>query len=152
MYRLYHKLYILSRSICFANMKQQLCCHEALAFARMKRSAQLIFHVPKARFIGRSPASFFMHRKVRFIEKSTCFCKCFFLAPPNVLARFWTSNSAYFEPYCSRHELLRNSTLFLPLVGAGCRGQGQEGGAKTKRSPNGLLLFCGHRIKLQLVN
>ena len=49
-------------------MNRQLRCHDALAncyaiFVRMKRSARLIFHVPKARFIGRSPASFFMHRR-----------------------------------------------------------------------------------------
>ena len=48
----------------------------------MKRSAKLLLRVAKPRFIGRSPASFFMHRKVRFIEKSTCNRKCFFLAPP----------------------------------------------------------------------
>ena len=29
--------------------------------------------------VRRSLASFFMHRKVRFIEKSTCICKCFFM-------------------------------------------------------------------------
>jgi len=37
----------------------------------VKRSAQQLFRVAKPRFIGRSPASFFMRRKARFIEKST---------------------------------------------------------------------------------
>ena len=41
------------------------------AFAVGKREAPVPLHAAKPRFIGRSPASLFMHRKVRFIEKST---------------------------------------------------------------------------------
>ena len=48
------------------------------AFAVGKREAPVPLHAAKPRFIGRSPASLFMHRKVRFIEKSTCVRKCFF--------------------------------------------------------------------------
>ena len=56
----------------------------------MKRSALFLFRVPKARFIAEGCfmscfATRFMHRKVRFIEKSTCISKCFFLAPPTGL-------------------------------------------------------------------
>ena len=50
-------------------MKRRLCRHEALACARMKRSAPLLFRVPKARFIERSSASFFMHRKCASFRK-----------------------------------------------------------------------------------
>ena len=45
------------------------------------------------------------------------------------------SNSAYFEPYGSRHELLRNSTLFLTSLGAGCRGRGQQGKGANNFEP-----------------
>ena len=48
------------------------------AFAVGKREAPVPLHAAEPRFIGRSPASLFMHRKVRFIEKSTCVRKCFF--------------------------------------------------------------------------
>ena len=66
-------------------MKPQLRCYEAFRKRNMKRSARLLFRVAKPRFIGRSPASWscfatrFMRRQARFIEKSTCFRKCFFL-------------------------------------------------------------------------
>ena len=67
------------------------------------------------------------------LKKALAFASAFFWLPLLDL------NSAYFEPYGSRHELLRNSTLFLvpPVasLGAGWRGQGQEGKeAKKKES------------------
>lgn len=70
-------------SICSANMKRQLCCHEALTnchaiFARVKRSAHFPLRVPKARFIGGSPASFFMRRRRASLKKASL-ATCFFL-------------------------------------------------------------------------
>ena len=52
-------------------MKRRLCRHEALACARMKRSAPVLLRVPKAHFIGRSPASFFMHRRCASFKKAS---------------------------------------------------------------------------------
>ena len=60
-------------------MKRSLRSHEA------KRVG--IIHVPKARFIGRSPASFFMHPgALHFQSKKTLLMKCFFAleAPPRI--------------------------------------------------------------------
>lgn len=39
--------------------------------ARVKQSTP-VFRIQIPFFMGRSPASFFMHRKVRFMEKGTC--------------------------------------------------------------------------------
>ena len=47
----------------------------------------VIIHVPKARFIGRSPASFFMHPGVLHLQsKKAPHAKCFFAleAPPRI--------------------------------------------------------------------
>jgi len=77
----------------------------------MKRSALEVPHVTKARFIGQSPASFFMHRKVRFIEKNTCRSKCFFLAPPAGLAQPKAAGGSFWQavsPPCGR--LARSGT------------------------------------------
>ena len=66
-------------------MKHSLCEYVASptaiwsgGVAAMKRSA-LSLRTPQVCFMRRSLASFFMHLKVRCIEKSTCFRKCFFL-------------------------------------------------------------------------
>ena len=119
-------------------MKRQLRCHDALAncyaiFVRMKRSAQLIFHVPKARFIGRSPASFFMHR--RCASLSFCLNQATMLRyaprrdksrPLNACARMILHlvdlNSAMLRKPLAllSHELRCNSTLFLALLGTVC--------------------------------
>ena len=54
----------------FGDMKRQFNCHDALAKTRMKRSAREPLRVPKARFIERSSASFFMHRRCASFKKS----------------------------------------------------------------------------------
>ena len=54
-----------------ANVKRKpVGFREALAALALSE-ALVSLRAAKPRFIGRSPASFFMHRKVRFIEKST---------------------------------------------------------------------------------
>ena len=65
-----------SKNICFAKwssgfaaVKHWLRQYDALAFARVKRSARGLLNVPQARFIARRATSCFMHRKVRFIPK-----------------------------------------------------------------------------------
>ena len=47
-------------------------------YARVKRSAMLLLREPKARFIGRSPASFFMHRRcASFPKRKALLSQCF---------------------------------------------------------------------------
>ncbi len=62
-----------TRSARNARMKRLLCKREA------KRTD--ILSEPKARFIRRSLASFFMHRRCASLKKALR-TKCFFLAPP----------------------------------------------------------------------
>ena len=64
-------LFILMKRLPTANVKQKPDgFREALA-ALAWSEAPVPLRAAKPRFIGQSPASFFMHRKVRFIEKST---------------------------------------------------------------------------------
>ena len=55
--------------VCKALSSDCICC-----FLVLKNTHERL-RVPKVRFIGRSPASFFVRRQVRFIEKSTCFAQ-----------------------------------------------------------------------------
>ena len=67
-------------SIRFANMKHKpASCMKRRARA-MKRSAMLLFRVAKPRFTGRSPASFFMHRRcASFPNKRALLSQCSFV-------------------------------------------------------------------------
>ena len=53
-------------------------CHEAFRKRNMKRSAPSHPHVPKAHFIGRSPASFFMRRRRASLKKALANASAFF--------------------------------------------------------------------------
>ena len=57
-------------SVCIANMKRQLRCHEVLADARMKQSAWQTFGVMPSSFIWRRHTSFFMHRRCASLKKA----------------------------------------------------------------------------------
>ena len=64
--RRYEALATLAWCVCLANMKQ---------------SAPPRPYVPKARFIGRSPASFFMHRRCASLKKALAEASAFFWLP-----------------------------------------------------------------------
>ena len=124
-------------------MKHSLRSYEAARCA-VKRSALKSPRVPKARFIGRSPASRVASQlascaSARFIEKSTCLRKCFFLAG---VAGFGPANAGVKVLCLTAWRYPNDLTLiFYHIIPQLSRGELRKGGIKLFEG-RGIARFC----------
>ena len=108
--------------------KHRLRRYEALAklvwcvcFANMKRSAPPRPHVAKPHFIGRSPASFFMHRRCASLKKALAFASAFFWAHSTKIQLVKSRRSRVWNPQLvcsmeSRQSLVWNQHEVLNVI------------------------------------